>query len=707
MSNNIMLAHSIRTALMGVQLPEPVVPEAIDFDGVDDYLSRTSDFSGNSDSKTFTFSFFAYASELPLSKYIYSNDGNRFYCSMGVTGTITIVGANAAGTGILSLTTAAGSFPLNTYLNVICSIDLANAANRHVYVNDVDITSGVTWTTYSNDSIDFTRSIHAVSANYVYGSKWTGRQAHLFLDYTYRDLTNSANRRLFIDADGKPADVDTLIALSPIAYFQMTDPATAHINSGTGGGMVQNGDLYLSGRGPNQDNCVASEFDGAADYLSSASAIGSSSKDFTVSVNLSSNASGKPILSIAKITSSYSIFAFTVGTEFRLSGKNAAGTIILAAAYDVGGYGRNVAITVSGQMNDIGTFKLFADGVDASVTPSTYTDDFLAAGVARAADTRVGGVGIDYFDGSIGEAWFDDAHTDLATSNPFWDSDLGKPVPVRKVIADTAVTPLVAMPIEAGNEGLNLGTAGDYSITSGPFPGARGASEHWARTQWNGRTTGVGFTNYLSNAGLTDAPASTTTATIIMAIRTRDATVDANTVIQNIGGALNFGISANTSESVIVHANGAARATSAAAQIKTTDFTLIAATFDGTDVVLHSKVRGAATNRVTAAYSTAFDMSGVATIGSASGKFDFAGDIGFVYVTDSFVDMDDPDVWNIFFDDLDYPRDLTEAIAGADIPAPLSYTKYEDPDALETNSGSGGDYSITGTISNGADVGEV
>ena len=39
------------------------VPEAVDFDGVDDYLSRDSDLVGNSDSKTFTFSGWIYLSD--------------------------------------------------------------------------------------------------------------------------------------------------------------------------------------------------------------------------------------------------------------------------------------------------------------------------------------------------------------------------------------------------------------------------------------------------------------------------------------------------------------------------------------------------------------------------------------------------------------------------------------------------------------------
>ena len=39
------------------------VPEAVDFDGVEDYLSRSEDLVGNSDGKTFTFSSWVYIDE--------------------------------------------------------------------------------------------------------------------------------------------------------------------------------------------------------------------------------------------------------------------------------------------------------------------------------------------------------------------------------------------------------------------------------------------------------------------------------------------------------------------------------------------------------------------------------------------------------------------------------------------------------------------
>tara|TARA_R110000737_G_scaffold185677_2_gene208859 strand:+ start:222 stop:476 length:255 start_codon:yes stop_codon:yes gene_type:complete len=44
------------------------------------------------------------------------------------------------------------------------------------------------------------------------------------------------------------------------------------------------------------------------------------------------------------------------------------------------------------------------------------------------------------------------------------------------------------------------------------------------------------------------------------------------------------------------------------------------------------------------------------------------------------------------------------AIEVGSIPNPLIYMKFEDTAALGTNSGTGGDFTITGTVTAGADV---
>ncbi len=48
-------------------------PEAVSFDGVTDYMSRSSDFVGNTDSKTFTFSCWVYITKANTAIPVFSS----------------------------------------------------------------------------------------------------------------------------------------------------------------------------------------------------------------------------------------------------------------------------------------------------------------------------------------------------------------------------------------------------------------------------------------------------------------------------------------------------------------------------------------------------------------------------------------------------------------------------------------------------------
>ena len=252
------------------------LPLAVSFDGTNDFLSRSTDLINNQDSKTFTFSVWVYIS----SPFGYSSATMRILegyqaltiTQLGGSNTFRIEAENSAGTIILK---ADVEMVMNTFVQILISVDLANVSNRSIYINDIAYPA--TWTTYTNAEIDFTRPSHYIGARYLGDNNVHGRLSNLFLDYTYRDLSIEANRRLFITADGKPAD--GLASLNPILYLPMTDASTAHINEGTGGDFVQNGTLATADRGANQDNCVASEFT-LSQYLSKAMVVSSNVATF-------------------------------------------------------------------------------------------------------------------------------------------------------------------------------------------------------------------------------------------------------------------------------------------------------------------------------------------------------------------------------------------------------------------------------------------
>jgi len=144
---------------------------------------------------------------------------------------------------------------LNAWTNILISFDLTNSSNRYIYINDV--AASVSWYSYGNSNIDFTRSTHYIGAWGNGTRKINDNMAHFYLDYTYRDLSTESNRRIFIDANGGSTAASTLTALNPIMYLPMTTAYAVGKNAGTGGDftvngsptIVENGTEYVAGSG--------------------------------------------------------------------------------------------------------------------------------------------------------------------------------------------------------------------------------------------------------------------------------------------------------------------------------------------------------------------------------------------------------------------------------------------------------------------------
>lgn len=175
--------------------------ESVDIDGDNDFLSLSSDFVGNTDSKTFTFSCWVYFTK-DLDFYIYQAANGFFEIDYdNAVKNIRVKGYNSSGTKILDGQT--NNIPTNTFLNILVSCDMSDSNKRHIYINDsLDTT---TWSTYSNFEIDFTRLTHSIGAGATGTKKLNGRPSNVFLAYEYVDLSIESNRRIFITPDLKPA----------------------------------------------------------------------------------------------------------------------------------------------------------------------------------------------------------------------------------------------------------------------------------------------------------------------------------------------------------------------------------------------------------------------------------------------------------------------------------------------------------------------
>jgi len=245
----------------GINLGDFGVGTSTEFDGVNDYLQKSSDLTGNTDGKTFTFSAWVYP-EHDGSWAIYANNGLKFMVYGSESQTL-IIARNTSDTNVYYYDTA-NALPKQNWSHLIVSVDLTNTSRNHIYINEVDKS---TYSTFTNDNIDFTNQDHYIGEKTSGGGyQFKGRIAHLFLDYTYRDLSTESNRRLFIDANGGSTPPATLSALNPIMYLPMTTAYSIGENIGSGGDFTSVGSPTIINKGTEY---VADSGDGGMVWIKS------------------------------------------------------------------------------------------------------------------------------------------------------------------------------------------------------------------------------------------------------------------------------------------------------------------------------------------------------------------------------------------------------------------------------------------------------
>lgn len=194
-----------RKLIEAAAVPTGEAAEAIDFDGTNDYLSRTSDLTGNADGKTFTFSAWVWwdGSNTSFLGLFGINDSQvKFYFD---NGTLNLYAIDTSATQCLGATSPANSIRQYTWSHILVSVDMSGGTTkRRVYINDELIS--MSWSSFVDASIDWTVGNLGVGAVGSAGPwKVKGRLSNVFLAYEYVDLSVEANRRIFITADRKPA----------------------------------------------------------------------------------------------------------------------------------------------------------------------------------------------------------------------------------------------------------------------------------------------------------------------------------------------------------------------------------------------------------------------------------------------------------------------------------------------------------------------
>ena len=714
-----------------------ILPEGVGFDS-DDNVNTSSDLTSNTDSKTFTFSCWLYSNGSQMMPYYSlptSGSAGSFNITMQGGGALTITSrASGSTSNNLYLYNPSVLMPIKTWSHVLVSIDMANLSGSKLYIND----QAATFSTYpfTNTPLNFTNAVHKI------GHQTTGRISNLFLDYTYRDLTVTANRRLFITADGKPSDT---IPSNPIIYLPLKDAATAGSNSGTGGNFTGTYGLpSTASRGPNQDNCSASKFDGSNDYLSKTSGIGGSAvKVFTASVNID-RLSNKTVFDVRSEANGTLVQMYLDSSRINLySTRGTSGTAVFHARLPLSAapVGSHAHLDISVDLSDTSKRLWFVNGVDksSSVTWVSYlNENFNPCGRANIATYTSNN---NFYNGSIGEFYFNSVYTDLATDNPFWDSDTNLPNSVRKVIADTSVTPLIALPLIGSDAGNNLGSGGDFTVHSGPFTGARGMSEYrdssWRRSETNASGSNVGYM-YRDGTGFGLTAYNNNTATLVTTFLFHDLPTgglggngDVSSNQQNI---IRIGRSTDAAENMYLYYNknyNSFRFGSRSGQnsrdviqfernneatLSTGVWYTIMISYNssnantawmyinrsGTNVMTDIMGTPTVTSDTTNWQATDDIIIGGATIGTHPSP-PTSMEMSMLYMDTSYIDFSQEANREKFSDALGYPRDLTQQIEDGDVTNPLIYMKFDDSSNFGLNSGRGSNFTIQSTLLHGSD----
>jgi len=698
--------------LMGITpVSGAVEAQAIDFDGTNDYLSRSTDLVGNSDSKTFTLSLWVYhnASNEQQSYVSAIQTGGSFY---GINlrrktnkGNYNVNGGNLADNSAVfnvdfNVSSNGVVQPDNTFIHILVSIDLTDTAKRFVYVNDA-VPSYINFSTYTNGEIDFTKDKWRIgSQSFDNGERLDGRLSNVFLDYTYRDLSVEANRRLFVDYDddGGLVPASGQASLSPILYLPMDDPYDPGRNDGTGGDFTLNGTIARSGRGPNQYNAAASEFDGSADYLSRSNPL-SPTKTVTASAWVFVTNDGT-------IINEQDIFRFNTNlsgeVRFDILAFNSSATII-AQVRSSRSYATNkwysvqVAVDLGNSIVDI-----YINGVRDVDSVLTLTNDTIDFGgiLGVAAEGSTGGQTIG---ANISDVWMDDTYIDLSANNPFYDTDTGKP----KFLGEngelpTGSSPLIYLPLRADAAGNNKGTGGDFTVNSGPYVGARGPSEFWGESaEFNGTDQYLSRTSALS--GISDGKL----ATVVFSYKT-DVTIGTDYILNFNESGGKFGIYRDA-QSFELRGGDAGGTTLLSHTVpgffSDTDWHNIVLSFDMADpskFYLYKDGSLVSSSAVTHTDGSIKFTTTAVDIASTGGSIPWDGKIGFLWFNTEYIDFSQEANRLKFFDAFNYPVDLGEDGSLPTGNQPLIYLNNDFH--LGTNLGSGGDFTPVNTPTDGGFV---
>ena len=499
---------------------------------------------------------------------------------------------------------------------------------------------------------------------------------------------------------------------SPIIYLKLDDPTQPGKNMGTGGDFALTGVVARSGRGPNQFNAPYSDLDGTADYLSCVPVSGiASSKVFTASFVINADVLNKRAVTFM---TSGSVARFLVDCPANASfisvkGYSSSNVLILDfnASSPVFSLGRNYVVTLSIDLSDAGKRHVIVNGTPAStINWNTYTNtdiDFSGGNRCRVGLDQNGTI---YFNGRLGNVFFDTKYIDLSVPTNLAKFVTGTGIDAKPVGLGAngelpfGTPPLIYLPMYGNNAGKNYGTGGDFTVNSGPFPGARGPNEFWGnKADFDGSSGRLNRTTPLLSA------VEGREFSCSFKIQYDGSSPSVQTIyrVRNSATAVGLQISINSNKLSIVGGNFSGEYTTLT--VGASYYVQMSVNRTPGNDIRRVYVDGILASETIISNSTAIDFGHTGDqlyIGESFGQY-FNGKLLEFYFTTDYIDFSQEANRLKFRDAFGNPVDLTPQIEAGTLPKPAIYMRF-DPANFGKNSGTGGDFTVNGTITDGGQL---
>jgi len=309
-----------------------------------------------------------------------------------------------------------------------------------------------------------------------------------FAPNQYLDLSVEANRRKFITADGKPADLgadgSTPTGTAPAIYLP-NRAALIGTNAGTGGNFTVNGAPKDANSTPLYYYAEPATFDGTNDYLTRGGNLTgiADGKAGTISFWFRRGATADTYMLTSAETTVLRFAAMFQSSKVTVYGRNAAASDILnLRTVNTFGISPIWHHAIASWNLATGAGYLYIDNVSDLEASPTLTDDTLDLAYstgewAIGANTNGG----QKMTGDLADLWFHTTYIDLsiaANRAKFIDQNTLRPVPLgAKGELPTGSQPLLYLGRDYANFHTNLGSGGAFTVTGALTRGTTSPSD--------------------------------------------------------------------------------------------------------------------------------------------------------------------------------------------------------------------------------------